>query len=461
MEKRTPTMDNAAQDASRQVGTSLREIARSIPVGADLRVSPNSDQQKTHRPRVLIVGAGFGGLRVALGLNGTDVDVTVVDHHNYHTFIPLLYQVATSGLEPGEIAQPVRAILHGKKNAEFRMAQVTEIGLDRCIVYTSTGEMEYDYLVLAAGSVTNYFGLNTEANAVQSLRELDDAEALRNHILRTFEKAAIEEDPERQRELMTMVVVGGGPTGVELSGALVELKRHVLSKDYPNLGVSSAQVVLIEAGDRLLAMMPKELSEKALKTLKSMGVQVRLNSMVQDVTPSGLLLKTGEALNAGTVVWVAGVQASPLVRKLEKPTGPGGRVIVNKSLQLPGHPEVYIAGDMAYVPDTEGGPYPMLAAVAVQQGDMVAKNIRRQLKGEEPVAFTYKDRGSMATIGRNAAVADVFGMKLDGFIAWFMWLTIHLIWLIGLRNKLLVLVNWVWNYFTHDRGVRLIRDHWQ
>lgn len=406
---------------------------------------------------MVIVGAGFGGLRAAQGLRGAPVDVTVVDQHNYHTFTPLLYQVATAGLEPESIAHPVRRILRGAPNVRFRLARVTGIDFERRRVMTSDGDVSYDYVVLAAGSVTNYYGLDALRDVTSSLRDLDDAEVLRDHVLAAFEAASVEMDPVERQRLMTVVIVGAGPTGVELAGAIAELKRHVLPKDYPELDISSARIVLLERGDRVLPMMPPKLQVEARKKLEAMGVTVRLGAAVAAVDEDGVTLEDGEKLAAGVVVWVAGIRAAPLADVLKAPKGPSGRIAVSETLQLPGHPEVFIIGDMAQVADETGRPLPMYAPVAIQEGAAAAENIVRLVRGQPAKRFVYRDQGIMATIGRKAAVARIYGVQISGFLAWMIWLTLHLIWLIGFRNKLLVLVNWAWNYFTYERAVRLIR----
>jgi len=406
---------------------------------------------------LVIVGAGFGGLRVARGLRRAPVDVTVLDRHNYHTFVPLLYQVATAGLEPEEIAQPIRRILHDARNVRFRLATVTGVDLKRRAVITNVGEVGYDYLVLAAGSVTNYFGLDSVAQATCALRDLDDAERLRDRILCALETASAESDPERRRQLMTIVVVGGGPTGMELAGALAELRRHVLPRDYPELDLSSGRTILLEATDRLLPGMPAGLQARAQDKLRALGVEIRLQAPVADADEGGVTLRSGERLAAGAVVWVAGMRAAPLAEALATARGAGGRLVVTPTLQLPGHPEVYAIGDMAHVGNPDARPHPMVAPVAIQQGELVAENILRQMAGKEGKPFAYKDRGTMATIGRRAAVAHIFGLQLNGFVAWLIWLTVHLVWLIGFRNRMLVLINWAWNYLTYERAVRLIR----
>ncbi len=409
------------------------------------------------RPSVVIVGAGFGGLRVARGLSRAPVDVTILDRHNYHTFVPLLYQVATAGLEPEEIAQPIRRILRGVPNVRFRLNTVMGVDLDRRAVITDAGEVRYDYLVLAAGSTTSYFGLDSLAQVTSALRDLDDAERLRDQVLGAFEAASAEEDPSRRRQLMTLIVVGGGPTGVELAGALAELRRHVLPHDYPELDLSWARILLLEATDRILPGMPPDLQAKAQAKLSELGVEIRFGAPVADADADGVTLRGGETISAGAVMWVAGMRAPPLADAVPTAKDSAGRLIVSKTLHLPSHPEVYAIGDMAHVGDPETRSHPMLAPVAIQQAALVAENILRSLAGKRPKRFVYRDRGTMVTIGRNAAVAHIFGLRLSGFIAWLIWLTVHLVWLIGFRNRMLVLVNWAWNYLTYDRGVRLIR----
>lgn len=415
-----------------------------------------SRSDRCARPAVVVVGAGFGGLRVAQGLRSGPVDVTVIDQHNYHTFVPLLYQVATAGLEPEEIAQPIRRILRDVPNVRFRLATVTGVDLDRRTITTDTGEVAYDYLVLAAGSATNYFGQDL-AQVTSALRNLDDAERLRDQVLGTFEAASVAEDPARRRQLMTLVVVGGGPTGVELAGALAELRRHVLPRDYPDLDLSRARILLLEASHRILPGMPAGLRAKALAKLTELGVEIRFGAPVADAGANGVTLSSGEVISAGAVAWVAGMRAPRLAEAVPTAKGSAGRLLVSKTLNLPGHTEIYAIGDMVHMGPPGAPALPMLAPVAIQQGALVAENILRQARGRRQKRFRYKDRGSMVTIGRSAAVARIYGLRLNGFVAWLIWLTVHLVWLIGFRNRALVLVNWAWNYVTYDRAVRLIR----
>lgn len=412
---------------------------------------------RSGRPSVVIVGAGFGGLRVARGLRRAPVDVTVIDRNNYHLFVPLLYQVATAGLEAEEIAQPVRRLFHRAPNIRFRLATVSSVDLERRIVITDNGDLPYDFLVLAAGSATNYFGIKSAARETSALRTLDEAEELRDSVLSAFESAAAEPDRRRRRELMTLVLIGSGPTGVELAGALAELRRHVLPRDYPQLDLSEARILLLEASDRLLPGFSHRSQAKAHAKLQEMSVEVRFDSRVSDADGGGVMLQSGERIPAGAVIWVAGMRAPALADTMPMPKGANGRLIVEETLRLPGYPEVYAIGDLAHVGGPDVTPHPMMAPVAIQQGDLVAKNIRRHLAGKPPKRFRYKNRGVMVTIGRQAAVAQVFGIEFSGLFAWVLWLTVHLFWLIGFRNRLLVLVNWAWNYLTYDRGVRLIR----
>lgn len=432
-----------------------RDEATAATERAELVAQPRT--ARTGRPRVVVVGAGFGGLNVARTLANSEVDVLLLDRNNYHGFWPLLYQVATAGLEPESVAYPVRAILRKYRNADFRMAEVLGVDFERKQVLTDGGAVDYDYLVLAAGSANNYFGNNELAERTLGMKDVDEAEHLRNHVLTCFEHAAREEDPERRQALLTFAIIGGGPTGVELAGAFAELIRHVLRKDYPMLNVSEARVVLIEAQDKILISFPASLQRRALRRLQQMGVEVRLNSPVADVADEKVHFKDGSVLPAATVIWAAGVRAAKLADTLGVEQGRGARVQVAPTLNLPDRPEVFVIGDMAYLEGYKPGvAYPMVAQVAIQMGKQAGKNILAQVRGQGMRPFKYFDPGQMATIGRSAAVFDAFGIRLSGFIAWLGWLFIHLMYLVGFRNRVVVLANWFYNYVTYDRGVRLI-----
>jgi NADH dehydrogenase len=433
-----------------------------IDIQPDLKVrnTPVFDSTATERrarPRVVIVGAGFGGLAAARELANASVDVLMINRTNYHGFWPLLYQVATAGLEPESIAYPVRAILRRYRNADFLLAEVNGVDFGQRAVLTDVGPVMYDYLVLAAGSTTNFFGNERFERYTLGMKDLDEAQRLRNHILTCFEHAVAETDPARRAALLTFVVVGGGPTGVELAGAFIELIRHVMRKDYPMLDVCQAHVVLVEATDRVLATFPESLQRAALDRLQRMGVDVRLSAPVADTRPGVLVFKDGTELEAETIVWAAGVRASPLAEALGVALGRGARVKVEPTLTLPGHPEVFVIGDMAYLEGYRPGvPYPMVAPVAIQMGEQAARNIIARTRRNPMKPFRYFDKGQMATIGRSAAVLDAFGIQLTGWPAWVGWLFVHLMELVGFRNRALVLLNWAYSYFTYDRGVRLI-----
>jgi NADH dehydrogenase len=408
------------------------------------------------RPGVVIVGAGFGGLRAAKALRRAPVDVVLVDRHNYHLFQPLLYQVATAGVEPEQIARPVRAILRRQRNFEFHLSEVAGIHLRERRLDTSAGPLSYDYLVLAIGSETNHFGLEGIRRHGFGLKDISDAVKIRNEVLRNFELAMLEPDAERRRAHLTFVIVGGGPTGVEMAGSLSELIRLVLVKDYPRLNLNDTRVLLLEAADRLLIGMPPRLSAAAGDTLWHKHVEVRFGAGVVDFDGQQVRLKSGEVIPARTLVWAAGARAAALGSGLDGlATARQGRIVVEQTLQVPGHPEVFVIGDAAYL-EHDGQPLPMMAPVAIQQAETAADNIQRLLRAERPVPFHYRNPGQLATIGRNAAVADIKGLRLKGFPAWVVWLVVHLIQLIGFRNKLFVLLSWAWDYFFYERAVRLI-----
>ncbi len=411
-------------------------------------------QQREHS-RVVIVGAGFGGLWAARGLAGKPVEVLVLDRNNFHVFWPLLYQIGAAELEATEIAYPVRTILQKHANLHFQMAEVRGLDAERKILRADGREIPYDLLVLAAGSTPHFFGIPGADEHSFPLKALDDGLELRNQILSRFELAATEADPQRRRRLLTFVIVGAGTTGVEFAGALMELIRSLLRRDYRELKRESVSVILLEALDAVLAEFPPTLGEYARKRLERMGVEVRLGAKVEEVTAAGVRLEGGETIETDTVVWSAGVRGHPLAEACGLPTSPKGTVRVEPTLQVQGFSDIYAIGDLAYL-EQDGSPLPMIAPVATQEGEAAAANLLRQLRGEPLETFRYKDPGRLATIGRNKAVAQVRGRSFTGFPAWVLWAGVHLAKLIGFRNKLLVLVNWLQDYVFYQRAVRLV-----
>ncbi len=408
------------------------------------------------RPAVVIVGAGFAGLTAARSLGRAPVNVVVIDRNNYHLFTPLLYQVASGLLDPSEIARPVRALLRRSNNTEFRLAEVTGLDLAGKRVLTDHGPVGYDHLILAAGSANSYFGIAGLAERSHSIKTLGEALSLRNHVLAAFEEAVWEADPARRKALLSFVVVGGGPTGVEYAGALSELVHLVLSRDHPHLEISDTRIVLIEAAPRLLGAFDPSLSDDARRRLQKKGVEVRLGTAVKGVDAEVVSLAAGDHLAAHTVVWTAGVEASRLVSSLTREPTRQGTVRVAPDLSLPGHPEVYAIGDLAHV-EQDGRPLPMLAPVAQQEARHVARSIAAKARGgtfDRP--FRYLDKGIMATIGRNAAVVELGPIKIDGFVGWLIWLFLHLALIVTFRSRVITLINWAWDYFLFDRPVRLI-----
>jgi NADH:ubiquinone reductase (H+-translocating) len=409
-----------------------------------------------NKQRVVIVGAGFGGLNAARAFAGQPISVTLIDQNNYHLFQPLLYQVATSTLSPGEIAYPIRATLRRSRNVDFVLGNVQSIDLLRRCVRLDSGDVIYDQLILAVGGITNYFGVPGLEETAFGLKDLEDATTLRNHLLKQFEKAVLETNPAERKAMLKFVIVGGGPTGVELAGAVCELISTILHKDYPHVQSDEVQVLLLEALDRLMAHLPQEQGQWTLETLSRKGIEVRFRAAVSSYDGKIVQLKDGTAIAARTLIWAAGVRASHLLDSLGFEQDRLGRVKVNSFLQVPGHPEVFVIGDAAHALDESGQPLPMLAQVAMQQAAAAVKNILKMQNGEAPDAFEYRDPGVMATIGRNQAVVLLKGMKFYGFIAWIMWLVVHIMQLIGFRNRLVVLLDWFWSYIFYERAARLI-----
>jgi NADH dehydrogenase len=407
------------------------------------------------RPRVVVAGAGFGGLTCARALKRAAVDVLLIDRHNYHLFTPLLYQVASALLDPGEIARPVRELIRPLANVEFRQAEITGADLEKRHLMTDRGSVPYDFLVLATGARTDYFGNQSLARHAHGLKELEDGLALRNRVLAQFEASRWTPNAEQRRVMLTFAVVGGGPTGVELAGSLSELIRLVLRRDYRDLDLHEVRVLLLEASSALLAAFEAPLREAARTSLVKKGVEVMLGAKVQEITADSIRLADGKEIAAGTVVWTAGVRASDIGGALGLELGRLGRIKVDPTLQIPSHPEVFAIGDLAATVDA-GTPLPMLIPVAMQEGRQVAATIADLVLNRDAKAFRYKDPGMMATIGRNSAVAQLGRVRLSGFLGWLMWLAVHLVNVISFRSRILVLVNWAWDYLFYDRPIRLI-----
>lgn len=406
-------------------------------------------------PRVVIVGAGFGGLYAARALTDAPVEITVVDRFNHHVFQPLLYQVATAGLSPGDIASPIRTVLRRQQNAKVILAEVVGIGVAARMVLLSDGSVPYDYLILASGARHAYFSHPEWESFAPGLKTLEDALAIRRLVLLAFERAERESDPVRRQTLLTFVVVGGGPTGVELAGAIAEIACKAMAKDFREIDPRKARVILLEAGPRVLSAFPEELSARAERSLGKICVEVRTSSPVTRVEPGAVVIGQ-ERLPAAAVLWAAGIAPSLLGRSLGVPLDRSGRVMVNADLTIPGHPEVFVVGDLAACLDAAGRQLPGLAPVAVQQGRHAAFNIRRACHDEPLDTFRYRDRGMLATIGRAQAVASFGRLRFSGFLAWWLWLTVHIVWLIGFRNRFVVLVDWAAAYLTWQRSARLI-----
>jgi NADH dehydrogenase len=407
--------------------------------------------------RVVIVGAGFGGLAAASGLARAPVDVTVIDRHNYHLFQPLLYQVATAALSPADIAEPIRVVLRHQRNATVLLDEVTGVDPATRQVRTRIGlRQSYDWLILATGSQYTYFGHADWPRLAPGLKSVDDATLIRRRVLLGFEQAETVLDPVLRHRLLTFILVGAGPTGVEMAGALAELAHSTLSRDFRHINPRTARILLVEAGSRVLTGFPEKLSAFARRSLERMGVEVLLDSPIEVIDEHGVIAK-GERIEASNVIWCAGVEATPVARWLGVPTARGGRVRVAPDLSVPGHPEIFVIGDAAFVTQPDGEPLPGVAPVAKQQGYYVAGLIASRVRDrEKPPPFRYKDEGTLATIGRHAAIADFGLVKLTGWVAWVLWGIVHIFFLIGFRNRMAVFLNWVWAWVTYGRGARLI-----
>jgi NADH dehydrogenase len=435
-----------------------RSIGEAVMTVAERQPEVEASAAPARRPQVVILGAGFGGLNAAQGLRDAPVDVTVVDRRNYHLFQPLLYQVATAGLSPAQIATPIRRVLARQKNATVLMDEVEGVDTAAKTVLTGSRPLPYDYLVVATGARHAYFGHDEWEEVAPGLKTIGDATEIRGRILAAFEKAEVTGDPELRQRLLTFVVVGGGPTGVELAGAIIELARHAIVRDFRNFDSSTARVVLVEADRRILTAFPEELSDSAKRQLEALGVEVRLGAAVTECDDNGVALSDGQRILSACVLWAAGVTASRAAKWLDVPSDRAGRVIVDDHLHVPDREGVFVIGDTALVEGEDGRPVPGVAPAAKQMGRYVAKLITAQLEGRTIPPFRYADYGNLATIGRKAAVADFGRFQLSGFTAWLLWCFAHLWFLVGFRNRIVVFLDWAWAYVTFDRSARLITE---
>jgi NADH dehydrogenase len=413
-------------------------------------------RETTKLPHVLILGGGFAGLYAAKDLRNAPVRVTVVDRRNHHLFQPMLYQVATAGLNPSDIASPIRSILRASKNTEVLLAEVRDVDVDaRRVRFTDGATASYDYLVVATGAHHSYFGHDEWEPLAPGLKSLEDALEIRRRVLLAFERAERETDPVRRHAYLTFVIVGGGPTGVEMAGAVAEIRRYALRRDFRHIDPGEATVMLLEGGPRLLPSYPENLSAQAKQKLRRLGVEVRTETLVTDIRP-GSVNAAGWVIPTQTVIWAAGNTASPILQSLGAPLDRMGRAIVEPDCTIPGHPEVFVLGDAAAFNHQEGGTLPGICPVAIQMGEYTASVIEGDLAGRPRRAFSYWDKGQLAVIGRGQAVADIWKLHFGGFLAWMVWIFVHIFFLIGFRNRVLVLLQWGWSYFTYSRGARLI-----
>lgn len=411
-----------------------------------------------YEPHVVILGGGFAGLYAAKALKDAPVRITLVDRRNHHLFQPMLYQVATAGLNPSDIASPIRAILRGSRNTDVLLAEVAGVDVQaRQVALTDGATLPYDYLLVATGARHSYFGHDEWETLAPGLKSLEDALDIRRRVLLAFERAERETDPVRRHAYLTFVVVGGGPTGVEMAGAVAEIRRYALKRDFRHIDPAEATVMLLEGGPRLLTSYPPSLSDEAKLELRKLGVEVRTETLVTDIRP-GSVAAAGWIIPTQTVVWAAGNTASPILKSLGAPLDRAGRAIVEPDCTIPDHPEVFVLGDAAAFNHQASGPLPGICPVAIQMGQYAARTIEGDLAGRTRRAFSYWDRGQLAVIGRGQAVADIWKLHFSGLLAWFIWIFVHIFFLIGFRNRLLVLLQWAWSYFTYSRGARLITE---
>ena len=411
---------------------------------------------QTRAPHVVILGGGFAGLYAARGLRRAPVRLTLVDRRNHHLFQPMLYQVATAALNPSDIAAPIRSVLRNQANTEVLLAEASGIDVDqRRVTLTDRSSLTYDYLIVATGAHHSYFGHKEWERLAPGLKTLEDAVEIRQRVLLAFERAERESDPVRRHAFLTFVIVGGGPTGVEMAGAVAELRRYALRRDFRRIDPGEATVLLLEGGPRLLPSYPQSLSDQAKQELRRLGVEVRTETMVTDIR-AGSVVAAGWTIPTQTVIWAAGNLASSVLKSLGTALDQAGRAIVEPDCTIPGHPEVFVLGDAAHFEHQEGGPLPGVSPVAIQMGQYAASVIAGDLAGEPRRAFHYWDKGQLAVIGRGRAVADIWKLHFGGFLAWVIWTFVHIFFLIGFRNRILVMIQWAWSYLTYGRGARLI-----
>jgi NADH:ubiquinone reductase (H+-translocating) len=418
----------------------------------------SDERAGSERPHVVILGGGFGGLYAARELRGAPVRLTLVDRRNHHLFQPMLYQVATAALNPSDIASPIRSVLRRQKNTEVLLAEATEVDVEeRRVRFGDGGSLDYDYLIVGTGAHFSYFGHEEWAPLAPGLKSLEDALEIRRRVLLAFELAERESDTVKRHAYLTFVIVGGGPTGVETAGAVAEIRRYALRRDFRHIDPREATVMLLEGGPRLLPSYPPELSERAKLDLRRLGVDVRTETMVTNIQP-GLVHAAGWTIPAKTVIWAAGNTASELLKSLDAPLDRMGRALVEPDCTIPGHPEVFVLGDAAAYLHQEGGALPGICPVAIQMGQYTARAILGDLAGRPRRAFRYWDKGQLAVVGRGRAVADIWRFHFSGFIAWLTWIFVHIFFLIGFRNRVLVLIQWAWSYFTYGVGARIITE---
>jgi NADH dehydrogenase len=421
--------------------------------GAVMKAAGGTSAQPPH---VVILGGGFAGLYAARGLRRAPVCVTLVDRRNHHLFQPMLYQVATAGLNPSDIASPIRSVLRRQENTEVLLAEVVAVDVGaRRVRFADGGGVDYDYLIVATGARHGYFGHDEWEPLAPGLKSLEDALEIRRRVLLAFERAERERDPVRRHALLTFVIVGGGPTGVEMAGAVAEIRRYALRRDFRHIDPRDATVLLLEGGPRLLSTYPPELSDAAKQALRRLGVEVHTDTLVTEIGPDSVRA-AGWTIPTRTVIWAAGNVASPLLRTLGTPLDRQGRAIVEPDCTIPGHPEVFVLGDAASFTHGEGGPLPGVAPVAIQMGKYAARTIRDELAGRPRAPFCYWDKGQLAVIGRGRGVADIWRLHFSGLLAWLIWIFVHIAYLIGFRNRVLVLIQWAWSYLTYAHGARLI-----